>query len=70
MSTEENKALIGRFYEEVFNLRNLVALDDFYAPIISITPSLLACQSVPREPGKPSPRCLKGFLIYASALRT
>ena len=32
MSTEENKALIRRFYEEVFNKRNLAALDDFYAP--------------------------------------
>jgi steroid delta-isomerase-like uncharacterized protein len=32
MSTEENKALIRRFYEEVFNKRNLDALDDFYAP--------------------------------------
>jgi steroid delta-isomerase-like uncharacterized protein len=32
MSTEENKALIRRFYEEVFNNRNLAALDDFYAP--------------------------------------
>jgi predicted ester cyclase len=32
MSTEENKTLIRRFYEEVFNKRNLAALDDFYAP--------------------------------------
>jgi steroid delta-isomerase-like uncharacterized protein len=32
MSTEENKALIRRFYEEVFNNRNLAALDAFYAP--------------------------------------
>ena len=32
MSTEENKALIRRFYEEVFNKRNLTALADFYAP--------------------------------------
>jgi predicted ester cyclase len=32
MSTEDNKALIRRFYEEVFNQRNLAALDDFYAP--------------------------------------
>lgn len=32
MSTENNKALIHRFYEEVFNKRNLAALDDFYAP--------------------------------------
>jgi steroid delta-isomerase-like uncharacterized protein len=32
MSTEENKALIRRFYEEVFNNRNLAAIDDFYAP--------------------------------------
>ena len=32
MSTEDNKALIRRFYEEVFNKRNLVAINDFYAP--------------------------------------
>ena len=32
MSTEENKVLIRRFYEEVFNKRNLAALDEFYAP--------------------------------------
>ena len=32
MSTEENKVLIRRFYEEVFNKRNVAALDDFYAP--------------------------------------
>jgi steroid delta-isomerase-like uncharacterized protein len=32
MPIEENKALIRRFYEEVFNNKNPVALDDFYAP--------------------------------------
>ena len=32
MSTEDTKALIRRFYEEVLNKRNLAALDDFYAP--------------------------------------
>lgn len=32
MSTEENKALIRRFYEEVFNKKNLAAIDDFFAP--------------------------------------
>lgn len=32
MSVEENKTLIRRFYEEVFNKRNLAALDDFFAP--------------------------------------
>ena len=32
MSTEENKALMRRFYEEVFNQKNLAAIDDFVAP--------------------------------------
>jgi steroid delta-isomerase-like uncharacterized protein len=32
MSTDENKTLIRSFYEEVFNKRNLDAIDDFYAP--------------------------------------
>lgn len=32
MSTEENKDLIRRFYEEVFNKKNLAAIDDFFAP--------------------------------------
>jgi steroid delta-isomerase-like uncharacterized protein len=32
MSTEENKALMRHFYEEVFNQRNLAAIDDFIAP--------------------------------------
>ncbi len=32
MSTEENKALMHRIYEEVFNQKNLVAIDDFIAP--------------------------------------
>ena len=32
MSTGENKALIHRFYEEVFNQRNMAAIDSFYAP--------------------------------------
>lgn len=32
MLNEDNKELIRRFYEEVFNKRNLAALDDFYSP--------------------------------------
>ena len=32
MSTEENKALIRRFYEKVFNEKKPEALDEFYAP--------------------------------------
>jgi steroid delta-isomerase-like uncharacterized protein len=32
MSVEENKTFIRRFYEEVFNKRNLAAIDDFIAP--------------------------------------
>ena len=32
MSTEENKASVRRFSEEVFNKKKLAAIDDFYAP--------------------------------------
>ena len=32
MSTEENKALMRRFYEEVYNQKNLAAIDDYIAP--------------------------------------
>ena len=32
MSTEENKALIGRLYEEVWNQHNPEAADEFVAP--------------------------------------
>lgn len=32
MSAEENKALMRHLYEEVFNQRNLAAIDDFVAP--------------------------------------
>lgn len=32
MSTEDNKALVQRFFEEVINQRNLAALDQFAAP--------------------------------------
>ena len=32
MSTEENKTLMRRFYEGVFNQKNLAAIDDFLAP--------------------------------------
>ena len=34
MSTEENKALVRRFYEEVFNKKNLAAIDEFLDPQI------------------------------------
>jgi predicted ester cyclase len=34
MSTEDNKALMRRFYEEVFNKKNLAAIDDFIDPNI------------------------------------
>jgi len=32
MSTEENKAIVRRFYEEVFNKKNLAYVDEFIAP--------------------------------------
>jgi steroid delta-isomerase-like uncharacterized protein len=32
MSTEDNKALIRRFYDEVFNKKNRAAIDEFFAP--------------------------------------
>src|SRR6266851_2123641 len=32
MSTDDNKALIQRFFEEVINQRNLTALDQFVSP--------------------------------------
>jgi len=34
MSTEDNKVLIRRFYEEVFNRKNTAAIDEFIAPNI------------------------------------
>ncbi len=34
MSTEDNKALVRRFYEEVFNQKNTAAIDQFFAPNI------------------------------------
>ena len=34
MSTEENKALVRRFYEEVFNKKNLAGVDAFVDPHI------------------------------------
>lgn len=32
MSTEDNKALVRRFYDEVFNNKNMVGVDAFVAP--------------------------------------
>lgn len=34
MSTEQNKTLVRRFYDEVFNKKNLAAIDDFLDPHI------------------------------------
>lgn len=34
MSTEENKALVRRFYEEVFNNKNMAGVDAFVAPSV------------------------------------
>ena len=32
MSLEENKARVRQLYEEVFNKKNLAAIDDYFAP--------------------------------------
>ena len=32
MSTEENKAIVSRFFEEVFNKKNLAFLDEYATP--------------------------------------
>jgi predicted ester cyclase len=34
MSTEDNKAVARRFYEEVFNQKKTAAIDEFFAPTI------------------------------------
>jgi steroid delta-isomerase-like uncharacterized protein len=34
MSTEENKVRVRRLYEEIFNQKKLVAIDDFFTPTI------------------------------------
>jgi steroid delta-isomerase-like uncharacterized protein len=34
MSVEENKVRVRRLYEEVFNQKNLAAIDDFFAPSV------------------------------------
>ena len=34
MSTEDIKALVRRFYEEVVNQKNTAAIDEFFAPNI------------------------------------
>ncbi len=34
MSTKENKELVRRFYDEVFNKKNLMAIDEFLDPHI------------------------------------
>jgi hypothetical protein len=43
-------AAVRRFYEEVFNKKNVAAIDDFLAPMASITLCLPACQAVSRVP--------------------
>lgn len=45
MSTEDNKALVRRFFEEVFNEKNLASIDEFVGPNIiehSLPPGLPA----------------------------
>jgi steroid delta-isomerase-like uncharacterized protein len=34
MSVEENKVCMRRLYEEVFNQKNLAAIDDYFAPTV------------------------------------
>jgi steroid delta-isomerase-like uncharacterized protein len=36
MSTEKNKALVRRYYEEALNQRNLALIDDLYASTIGL----------------------------------
>ena len=52
MSTEENKALVRRFYEEVFNKKNLAGVDEFVDPQIiehSLPPGLPAGSAGTRQ---------------------
>jgi hypothetical protein len=69
MSTEENKTFLRRFYEEVFNKKNLTVLDDFYAPD-HVDHTLPPGLPVGPEGTKQALRCWKGFLICTSPLRT
>jgi hypothetical protein len=34
MSVEENKVRVRRLYEEIFNKKNLVSIDDYFAPTV------------------------------------
>ena len=57
MSTEENKAMVRRCIEEVFNKQNVTALDEFLAPNV-------VHHSLP--PGVPRDR--EGFKQFVSVL--
>jgi hypothetical protein len=56
MSTEDNKTLMHRFFEEVCTKKNLAAIGEFIAPThIDHAAAAPVYQSVPRDPDKPSP---------------
>ncbi len=44
MTTAENKAIVRRFFEEVWNQRKPEAIDEIFAPTV-----LLSGQAVPRD---------------------
>jgi hypothetical protein len=55
VSAEENKALVLRFLEEVWNRRNLDVIDECIAPeFVQHDPPLPKRYVVPRKPGATS----------------
>ncbi len=43
MSTEENKAIVRRYYEEVWNQGNLAAVDELYTPTFILNGQTIDC---------------------------